>query len=74
MDLLITLMNLEERLWKLKMSKTKKVYVSTEEIQEKMRNNEPIPTSIFNTTETDYIVTPRTICRFKSKKRSKQKL
>lgn len=65
-----TLMKLEERLWYLKMSRTKKVYLSIKEIQDKMRNDEPIPTSMFNATKTDYIVKARTIHgpKVKSKK------
>lgn len=61
MNLYIILMKLEERLWNLKMSKTKKTYLNIKEIQGKMRNNEPIPTSIFSATKTDYIVKPKTI-------------
>lgn len=56
MDLFVTLINLEERLWKLKMAKTKKVYLSIQEIQEKIKNNESMPASMFNATKTDYIV------------------
>ena len=58
MSLIDTLMDLEDKLWKYKMSKTKKTYLSIEEI---MRNNEPMPTAIFSATKTDYIVIPRTI-------------
>lgn len=43
------------------MKRTKKVYLSTKEIQDKMRDNKPVPTSIYNATKTDYIVKTRTI-------------
>lgn len=43
------------------MSKTKRAYLNVHEMQEKMENNEPIPTSMFNTTKTDDIVKARTI-------------
>ena len=61
MSLLYELTILKEKLWKLKMYRTKKVYLSVKEIQDKMQNNEPMPTSIFNATKTDYIVKARTI-------------
>ena len=39
MSLIDTLMNLEDKLWKYKMSMVKKTYLSIKEIQEIMRND-----------------------------------
>ena len=72
MSLIDTLMDLEDKLWKYKMSNTKKTYLSIEEIQEIMRNDRYMPTAIFSATKTDYIVKPRTIHgpKVKSKKKN----
>ena len=43
------------------MAKSKGVYLTVPEIREKMINNEPMPTNIFNATKTDYIVKPTII-------------
>ena len=61
MDLKSKLIELKEKLWELQMHRTKKVYLSAEELQNKMRNNEPIPTNIYNTTETTSVVPSTTI-------------
>jgi len=73
MDFILTLMKLEDKIYKLKMRSTKKTYLTIEEIQEKMRNREGIPTSIFNTDKIDYIVKARTIYGPKSKRKIKIK-
>jgi len=56
MEFFDKLLMLEERLWNLRLSKTKKIYLSAQDIQDKMRNNASIPTSMFNATKSDYIV------------------
>ena len=43
------------------MKKFKPKFLTIKEIQEIMRRGEPMPTAIFSTTKTDYIVKPRTI-------------
>jgi len=43
------------------MKKLKPKFLTIEEIQEKMRRKEPIPTAIFSCKKIDYIVKPRTI-------------
>lgn len=52
------------------MRKIRPKFLTIEEIQEKMRNREPIPTAVFSCKKTDYIVKPRTIFG-KEKKGSK---
>ena len=71
MSLIDTLMDLEDKLWKYKMSKTKKTYLTVKQIREKMKNNEPMPTNMFNATEKGDIVIPRTI--YKTKVKTKRK-
>jgi hypothetical protein len=61
MDLLYTLMCLEDRINRLRLKRTKKVFLTCKEIQELMRNGEPIPTNIFNAERKEYIVKSRTI-------------
>lgn len=61
MGILETLLKLEDRLWNLKMRRSKKVYLSCKEIQELMRKDAPIPTNIFNAERKEYIVKARTI-------------
>ena len=60
-ELLYKLSLLEDKLYMLKMKRTKHVSLTITEIQERMRNHEYIPTNIFNTTKTDYIVKDRSI-------------
>ncbi len=52
------------------MKKFKPKFLTIEEIQEKMRRGEPMPTAIFSTRKTEYIVKARTIYS-KEKKNSK---
>ena len=63
------LLDLEEKLYELKMKKTKGGFITIDEIQERMRNKEPMPTAFFHTKKTDYIVKTRTIHGPKVKKR-----
>lgn len=60
-DLLYKLMELEDKLWEFRLSRTKGVYLSIKEIQDIMRKNEPMPTAIFSAKKIDYIVKPRNI-------------
>ena len=69
MDIYSTLLDLEERIYELKMKKTKSGFITVDEIQERMRNKEPMPTAFFHTTKTDYIVKARTIYGPKTQKR-----
>ena len=43
------------------MKKFKPKFLTIEEIQEKMRHSEPMPTAIFSTKKMEYIVKARTI-------------
>lgn len=43
------------------MKKFKPKFLTVEEIQEKMRRGEPMPTAIFSAKKTEYIVKARTI-------------
>ena len=52
------------------MKKFKPKFLTIEEIQEKMRRGEPMPTAIFSTRKREYIVKARTIYS-KEKKNSK---
>lgn len=52
------------------MKKFKPKFLTVEEIQEKMRRGEPMPTAIFSAKKTEYIVKARTIYS-KEKKNSK---
>lgn len=61
MDIYNILVDIEERIYNLKMKRTTGGYISIDEIQERMHNKEPIPTVIFHTKKTDYIVKARTI-------------
>lgn len=69
MNILDVLMNLEDRIWKLRLKRSKKVYLSIKEIQEIMKKGEPMPTSIFNAEKKEYIVKARTIYGPKQKRK-----
>ena len=43
------------------MKKIKPKFVTIDEVQEKMRNGEPMPTAIFSARKKEYIVKARTI-------------
>lgn len=72
MNLKYILMDLENKLWEYRLSRTKGAYLSIKEIQDIMRNDEPMPTAIFSATKTDYIVKPRTIHGPKVKSKRKK--
>lgn len=61
MDLLYILMCLEDRIDRLRLKRTKKVFLTCKEIQQLMREGKPIPTNIFNAQRKEYIVKSRTI-------------
>lgn len=53
------------------MKKFKPKFLTIEEIQERMRSGQPIPTAIFSTKKTEYIVKARTIyAKIKNQKKS----
>lgn len=61
MDILYILMSLEDRIDRLRLKRTKKVFLSCKDIQQLMREGKPIPTNIFNAERKEYIVKARTI-------------
>ena len=61
MDLFYMLMSLENRIERLRLKRTKKVFLTCKDIQKLMREDKPIPTNIFNAERKEYIVKSRTI-------------
>lgn len=61
MDLFYMLMSLENRIERLRLKRTKKVFLTCRDIQKLMREDKPIPTNIFNAERKEYIVKSRTI-------------
>ena len=61
MDIIDKLMSLEQRIYELRLRRSKKVFLTAKEIGELMKKGEPIPTNIFNAEKKDYIVKSRTI-------------
>lgn len=61
MSIIDKLMSLEQRIYELRLRRSKKVYLTSKEIGELMRKGEPIPTNMFNAEKRDYIVKARTI-------------
>ncbi len=61
MDLFYMLMSLENRIERLRLKRTKKVFLTCKDIQKLMREDKPIPTNIFNAERNEYIVKSRTI-------------
>lgn len=61
MDLFYMLMSLENRIDRLRLKRTKKVFLTCRDIQKLMREDKPIPTNIFNAERKEYIVKSRTI-------------
>jgi len=69
MDIYYILMDIEERIYDLKMKRTKDGFITIDEIQEKMRNKEPMLTAVYHAKKTDFIVKARTIHGSKPQKR-----
>ena len=61
MDLFYMLMSLENRIERLRLKRTKKVFLTCRDIQKLMREDKPIPTNIFNSERKEYVVKSRTI-------------
>lgn len=61
MSIIDKLISIEQRIYELRLKRSKKVYLNSKEIGELMKKGEPIPTNIFNAEKKDYIVKARTI-------------
>lgn len=61
MSIIDKLISIEQRIYELRLKRSKKVYLTSKEIGELMKKGEPIPTNIFNAEKKDYIVKARTI-------------
>ncbi len=71
MDILFILMCLEDRIDRLRLKRTKKVFLTCKEIQQLMRDGKPIPTNIYNAENIEYIVKDRSIYSHPKKLRKK---
>lgn len=72
MNIIDKLMSIEQRIYELRLRKSKKVFLTSREIGELMRKGEPIPTNIFNAEKKDYIVKARTIFGPKPRKQKER--